>query len=73
MYGIVQTSPHVRGMADEALDRTIRATLRQLHKAAEWPGRLQTICDRIALLDQTAAKPPGKASKQPKSQDSSRH
>ena len=60
-------------MADEALDRTIRATLRRLYKAAEWPGRLQTICDRMALpLDQTAAKPPGKVSKQPKSR-ASRH
>jgi hypothetical protein len=60
-------------MADnDALDRTIRATLRRLHEAAEWPGRLQTICDRMALLDQTAAKPPGEASKQPKSH-ASRH
>ena len=64
-----------RGMGDmdnDALDKTIRATLRRLHEAAEWPGRLQTICDRMALLDQTAAKPSGKASKQPKG-DASRH
>ena len=73
MYGIVQTSPHIRGMDSEALDRTIRAALRRLHEAPEWHSRLQAICDRIALLDQTAAKPPGKASKQPKSHASSRH
>jgi hypothetical protein len=59
-------------MDNEALHRTIRATLRRLHEAAEWPGRLQAICDRMALLDQTAEKPSGKASKQPKG-NASRH
>jgi hypothetical protein len=60
-------------MDNEALDRTIRATLRRLHEAPEWRGRLQTICDRMALLDhQTTAKPSEKASKQPKG-NASRH
>ena len=72
MYGIVQTGPHIRGMDNEALDRAIRTTLRRLHEAAEWPGRLQSICDRMALLDQAAAKPPEKASKKPKG-NASRH
>jgi hypothetical protein len=44
--------PHIRGMDNEALDRAIRATLRRLHEAPEWGGRLQAICDRIALRDQ---------------------
>ena len=66
------SSPHIVEMDNDALDRAIRATLRRLHGAPEWRGRLQAICDRMALLDQMAAKPPGKVGKQPKSR-ASRH
>jgi hypothetical protein len=50
--GIAQGRPHISGMDNEALDRAIRATLRRLHEAPEWSGRLQAICERMALRDQ---------------------